>query len=191
MSKKIFILVGHPNKDSLNAFFASQYEKAAREAGFEVRRTNIWDMRFDPVLHHGYREIQALEPDLVKVQEDVKWAEHVVVFYPNWFITMPGVLKGLFDRCWLPGFAYHFRKNGLGWEKLLKGRTGRVFVTMDSQPFLEYLLMGDFTNEIKRGILGFAGIKTKVSKIGPMKNITEERKSRWVDYFHWAGTKGK
>ena len=170
--KKIFILLGHPDKETLNGSFASAYEEGAKAAGHEVRRINIGDLSFDPVLHKGYKTIQALEPDLAMVQEAIKWSEHFVIFYPTWFSTMPALLKGLFDRIWLPHFAYHFRKNGLGWQRLLKGRSSTVYVTSDSHPFLARVIFGDMTNEIKKGILWFAGFgPITITKIGPVKNI--------------------
>ncbi|MEK7079794.1 MAG: NAD(P)H-dependent oxidoreductase, partial [Patescibacteria group bacterium] len=93
--KKIFILLGHPDSgpEPLSRQLADVYEAAAREAGHEVHRMNIFDLSFDPILHKGYRAIQELEPDLKKVQEEISWSEHFVLVYPNWWGSMPGQLK--------------------------------------------------------------------------------------------------
>jgi NAD(P)H dehydrogenase (quinone) len=53
---KIFILLGHTDSDTLSGAFASTYERAAGAAGHEVRRLNIGEMQFDPILHKGYKE---------------------------------------------------------------------------------------------------------------------------------------
>src|SRR3989344_2901432 len=138
--KKIFILLGHPDKNTLSGSFTDAYEKGARDSGDEVRRLNLGDLQFDPILHEGYKTIQALEPDLLQAQEDIRWADHFVIIYPSWWSTMPAILKGFFDRIWLPGFAFHFKPHGLGagyfWKKAMKGKTARVFVTSDSHPIV-------------------------------------------------------
>lgn len=100
---------------------------------------------------------------------------------------MPALLKGLFDRMWLPGFAYKFPDPGFGWKRLLKGRTARVFVSSDSHPILARLLFGDNTNEIKDGILWFAGFKARIKKVGPMKNISPKGRAKWVKKFEKYG----
>lgn len=178
--KKIFIVVGHPDAESLTASFAREYERGALKAGHEVRRLNLGELSFDPILHKGYKEIQPMEPDLLKVQENIRWADHFVIFYPAWFSTMPALLKGLFDRIWLPDFAFQFYKEGLFkdllWRSLLKGRSARVFVISDAPPILARFIFGDTTNEIKKGILWFAGFfPIRIKKIGPVKNIKPER----------------
>ena len=188
--KKIFILLGHPDRETKSGYFADSYEKGAKEAGYEVRRVNIGELKFDPILHKGYKTIQALEPDLILVQEDIKWADHFVIFYPSWWSTMPSLLKGMFDRMWLPGFAFNFNKNGWGWKKHLKGRSASVIVTSDSHPIIARILMGDSTNEIKKGILKFAGFSpVQILKVGPLKNISQEKKEKWTKKLFEMGEK--
>ncbi len=177
--KNILVLLGHSDKETKCGAFASAYEEGARAAGHEVRRVNIGELKFDPILHKGYKVIQELEPDLLKLQDDFRWAGHICLVYPNWWGTMPAILKGLFDRFYLPSFAFRFWKNDLGWDKLLKGRTGRVLITMDVNPWIARIFFGDNSNEIRSNILGFAGIKTHVTKIGPLKNISPEKIEHW------------
>lgn len=179
---KIYILLGNPDKDgTLSNTVADTYEAEARAAGHEVRRTNIGDLSFDPILHKGYREIQQLEPDLLKVQEDMKWADHFVLIYPLWWAAMPALLKGMWDRMFIPGFAFHMHKNGMGWDKLLKGKTSRVIILSNNWPMAERLLFGDFTNEVAKALLGFAGYKVRMSEIGHSEHLSDERKELWLN----------
>ncbi len=189
---KILVLLGHPDSSSANGRFADAYERGARESGHEVRRKNAGDLKFDPILHKGYKIIQPLEPDLVELQEDIKWCEHLVIIYPNWFVTMPAILKGLFDRMWLPGFAYYFPKNSMIPRKLLKGRSARVICTLDFIPWIERMALGNYTNEIRRAILGFAGFRpVRLMKIGSMKNMNEKRWVRIQKKLYNLGQKAK
>lgn len=169
--KKVFILLGHPDKDSFNCTLADEYERGANEAGHEVRRMNLGELQFDPILHHGYRLIQNLEPDLKAFQENVLWCNHFVVFYPSWWSTMPALLKGLFDRAWLPGFAYQFTSD-YSWKKLLKGKSATMVVTSDTIPLVQRVIFGDTTNELRNGILWFAGFgPIRVKKFGYLKHF--------------------
>lgn len=190
--KKVLVLLGHPDHDTTGCYLANRYEEGARAAGHEVRRVDLHDLTFDPILHKGYRAIQALEPDLLKLQEDFKWAEHIALFYPNWWCSMPALLKGLFDRFFIPGFAFRFNKESKlgGWQRLLKGRTARIVITLNTHPWIERILMGDFSNEIRRGIFWFAGIwPARVYAIGPVEKASPEKLTRWGDKVASLGRK--
>lgn len=190
--KKIFILLGHPDKDSLNGTLAGEYERGACEAGHEVRRMNIGDMQFDPILHHGYKTIQELEPDLKMFQDNVRWCDHFVIFYPSWWSTMPALLKGLIDRVWLPGFAYHFTHGGNWWQKLLKGKSAAMFITSDTAPTIQHLIFGDTTNELRKGVLWFSGFSPiRVHKWGYLKHFGMGRRERMKRKVYKLGMKAK
>ncbi|OGZ03828.1 MAG: hypothetical protein A2648_02645 [Candidatus Lloydbacteria bacterium RIFCSPHIGHO2_01_FULL_41_20] len=175
--KKVLVFLGHTDRNTFIGALADSYEKGAKEAGHEVKRINISELNFDPILYKGYKVIQQLEPDLKLVQESIKWCDHFVLLYPNWWATMPAILKGMFDRMWLPSFAFNFNKNGFGWKKLLKGRSARVVITMDTPPLTSRILFGDNCNEIKKAILEFAGFSpVRVNKIGAVKNMNEAQR---------------
>ncbi|MBX2866824.1 NAD(P)H-dependent oxidoreductase [Candidatus Kaiserbacteria bacterium] len=190
-TKKILVLLGNEDKETYTGSLADLYEQSAREAGHEVKRFNIGDMQFDPILHKGYKVIQELEPDLLALQEAWKWADHTLIVYPNWWNTMPAILKGLFDRFWLPGFAFNFEKPSGKLIQHLKGKTARVIIVAGTHsPFQTWWKYGDYTNEIKEGILEFAGIKTKVTAFGPHHFMDEKAHAKWEDKVRKFGTKG-
>lgn len=189
--KKIFILVGNPNNASHSVALADSYAEGARAAGHEVRVTKIADMQFDPILHKGYTAIQELEPDLKKFQEDVRWCDVFVTVFPIWWSDVPAVLKGLVDRVWLPGFAYNFRKDGLGWIRRLKGKRARIITTSDSHPAILWVLFGGNINSYVRGVLRFSGFApVRKSWFSGMKKISPERWNSILKKVNRLGRKG-
>lgn len=191
MSKKILVLMGNPDTASFTASLADAYCECALEAGHSVDRVNVSELAFDPILRKGYKEIQELEPDLVALQDKWRQADHVVIVYPNWWCTMPAVIKGMFDRMFLPGFAFNFDKKTKKLIKRLSGKTARVIIVAGTHsPFMTWLKYGDYTNEIQHAILGFAGMKTKVTTFGPSDHASEVIRAKWRAQVRKLGTKG-
>jgi len=81
---KIFVLLGHPDAGSFNGRIADRYVEAAVKAGHEVRVQKLGELRFDPILHQGYKTIQPLEPDLLISQQHLLWCDKWVIIYPLW-----------------------------------------------------------------------------------------------------------
>lgn len=188
MSKKILVLCGHPDADTFSGTVADHYQVGAEESGHTVVRVNLGELTFDPILHKGYKVIQQLEPDLLDLQQKFRDADHIVIVYPNWWCTMPALLKGLFDRIWIPGFAFNFNKVTKRIDKHLKGKTCRVInISGSHSPFKMWWQFGDFTNEIQYGILEFAGIRTAVSSYGPSERVTDERRAKWLKEVETLG----
>jgi len=194
--KKVFLLLGHPDKRGMCGKLADAYEKGARDGGHEVRRLDLGDMQFDPVLHFGYRQRQELEPDLVKFQENVGWADHFVVIYPVWWVGMPAPLKGLFDRAWLPGSAFRYIKMASGkrtifWHRMYRGKTARTILTSGTHPFLVRFLPGNVNAQLRWGILWFAGFSVRSKWFGPSENRSEAVCTKWCNKVYNLGRSAK
>lgn len=191
-TKKIFVLLGHPNNESFDGALADAYVRAAQSAGHEVRLTKLADMKFDPILHKGYKVIQPYEPDLVKFQEDVKWSDHFVTIHPVWWSSMPALMKGLVERVWMPGFAFNFKKDSFGWYRRLKGRSARVIVTSDSHRLAIRILFGTNINTYTRAILRFSGFAPmRKTWFWGMRTLSKEKAQKMIAKVERLGRKGK
>ncbi len=182
MPKKTLLILGHPDNTSFCGALADAYQEGAEESSVEFRRTDLADLSFDPILHKGYREIQALEPDLQKAQEDITWAEHLVFVYPIWWATMPALLKGFLDRVFLPGFAFKYRKDSPWWDRYLKGKSARVITTMDAPLMYFWLVNWNAGHRaMKKATLEFSGVKpVKITSFGQVKNSSAEKRQKWL-----------
>jgi putative NADPH-quinone reductase len=191
--KNILIILGHPVKDTFSDSLRESYKKGALASGAEIREIVLRKLRFDLNFSEGYRGNQELEPDLVKAQEDITWANHIVLIYPNWWSTFPALMKGFIDRTLLPGFAFKYRKGVLNWDRLLTGRSARIIVTMDTPPWYYWLVYRrPGHNAMKRGILEFCGIRpVGVTTIGSLKVSSERKREKWIARVEKLGRKMK
>jgi putative NADPH-quinone reductase len=182
MKKKILVILGHPDTESFCGSLVEAYIEGAKSTGIDVRELKLGDLNFDPILWKGYNKIQELEPDLVKASELIQWSNHIVFVYPNWWGTMPALMKGFFDRVFLPGFAFRYRDNSIFWDKLLSGRTAHLIVTMDTPPwYYRWIYHRPGHNVMKRTILGFCGIKVaKITEIAIVRNSLPEMMDKWI-----------
>jgi putative NADPH-quinone reductase len=189
--KKILIINGHPDKESFCFALAENYKKGADKAGVDCKLFNLIDLEFNPILTGGYRKINELEPDLIIMQQEILTADHLVLVYPNWWSTFPALLKGFIDRVFVPGFAFKYRENSPFWDKLLKGKTARLIVTMDT-PWWYYWLINRNVghNAMRIGVLEFCGIKpVKITTFAPVKSSDNKKRKKWLAEVEELGKK--
>ncbi|MGF2414615.1 MAG: NAD(P)H-dependent oxidoreductase [Ferruginibacter sp.] len=127
--KKILIINGHPNTESFNYALHKAFKTGVLATGqHSIDEINVTTLDFNLNLSKGYSTGVTMEPDLVKAQEKIKAADHIVWIYPLWWGMMPAVLKGFIDRVFVPGFAFKYYNNSSTWDKLLKGKTTEILV---------------------------------------------------------------
>ncbi|CAI8889367.1 NAD(P)H-dependent oxidoreductase [Pseudomonas neuropathica] len=183
MSKRMLVILGHPSTDSFCGALSETYVQAAKDAGHEVRLLRLDALEFDPVLHEGYNKVQPLEPDLLQAQADITWAEHLTFVYPIWWGGIPALLKGFVDRIFLPGFAFKYREGKAFPDKLLKGRTAHLLVTMDT-PYWYYKWIYGMPglNQMRKTTLEFCGIKPlKTLTFGPILGSKPNQRDAWLE----------
>jgi NAD(P)H dehydrogenase (quinone) len=148
------------------------------------RRLQIFirDLRFNPNLANGYHKRTELEPDLLACWEQIQWCDHMVWVHPVWWGGLPAMTKGFLDRLFLPGFVFRYRENSVWWDKLLKGKTARIIVTMDQPAWYYWLVNGEPSiNQLKKTVLQYCGVNpVRVSAIGPVRGSTDAKRAKWL-----------
>jgi putative NADPH-quinone reductase len=194
MSKRIVLIQGHP--DPAGGHFghalAEAYERAAREAGHEVKRIEV--ARLDFALLHNAQEWQwkPPAPAIETAQQAIQWAQHVVIFYPLWLGDMPARLKAFFEQALRPGFALGKAAPNRLPPKLLKGRSARVVVTM-GMPALFYRLVyrAHTLKSLKRNILEFCGISPVRTTLIGLVEASPKRRAAWLAELARLGAQGR
>jgi NAD(P)H dehydrogenase (quinone) len=107
---RVLVLFAHPNPESYGAALHVAVIEELRRAGHEVDDCDLYAEEFQPVLTRaeraGYHDIPA---NLMPVAEHVarlQRAEALVIVTPVWNFGWPAILKGYFDRVFLPGVSF-------------------------------------------------------------------------------------
>lgn len=189
--KRILMIFGSPKQGGLSQALGAAYAQGARDQGHVVRQLKLGEMQFDPILRDGYDQSQTLEPDLLEAQRLIHWAEHLVFVYPVWWGGIPALLKGFFDRVFLPGFAFRYRNRSQLWDKLLSGRSADLLVTLDTPPwYFRWIYGAPAHRQMVRTILGFCGIRTRrLAEFAPVRPSNEQQRQAWLRKAEALGSK--
>lgn len=187
MNKKILVINGHPNPTSYCQALTNSYVKGARFSGYQVELLNLHELNFN-VNFIGQKD---LESDLKDAQSKIINCRHLVIITPMWWLSVPALLKGFFDRVLTSGYAYKFTKFGV--KRLLKGRSARViYTTGGSKIMYDFLFLNSFWMGLKFGVLwlcGFSPVKRTTFSRVPYVNNTQRQK--WLKKVELMGNQGK
>jgi NAD(P)H dehydrogenase (quinone) len=195
--KKVLVILGHPRLESYCNALSQAYERGATEAGAEVRRLDLARLEFDPILHTASEarfsgeQSKGLEPDLLKAQQDIAWADHLVFVYPSWWGSFPALFKGFIDRAFTPGFGFKYIKGKSLPEQLLKGKTARLIVTMDTPAWWNrFVYRAAGHNAMTHATLHFCGVKpVRITNIGKMRSLDEKARKGWLEKVQKLATR--
>ncbi|MGV3622088.1 MAG: NAD(P)H-dependent oxidoreductase [Archangium sp.] len=178
----VTLLTAHPLKHSFNHSLADAWQRGAEAAGATVRRFEVGDLQFDPILRGAYQSPMPDEPDLAKVRAAFEESSHVTWVFPTWWANLPASMKGLIDRLLLPKWSFRFDDGQLLPEGLLKGRSTRYVSTMDTPSLWYRILQRDaLAGSFGRGTLSFVGFKPiERTMLFSVRGMNEAKRAKWL-----------
>jgi NAD(P)H dehydrogenase (quinone) len=142
---RILVLYAHPNPDSFCAALHRRAVEALTRAGHEVDDCDLYAEGFDPVLSHeeraAYLDVTRNRKPVEDYVRRLERAEGLVLVYPVWNFGFPAILKGFFDRVFLPGVSFRL-VNGLARPNLTHLKV-LVAVTTYGAPRWRAFFLGD------------------------------------------------
>lgn len=165
-SKKVLIILAHPNPESFNHAVGNTVSQRLVQRGFEVKTRDLYHLGFDPVL--SLDELKNYEnpthpksAEVLAEQTAVMWADHLVIVYPTWWWSPPAILKGYLDRVFTPHFAFSFDKDGSPQASPLAGKTVSIIQTTGAdQQFIRTEELDEAVRKLfSVGIFGFCGME--------------------------------
>lgn len=107
---RVLVLYAHPNPESYGAALHRAVVASLREAGHEVDDCDLYAEGFDPVLSReervGYHDLAGNTLPVAGYVARLRAAEALVLCFPVWNFGYPAILKGFFDRVFLPGVSF-------------------------------------------------------------------------------------
>lgn len=184
MSSRILVIDGHPDVagERYVHALADAYARGAAEAGHDVRRILVGKLRFASVRSNADFATGTPPLSISEAQEALRWADHVVILYPLWLGSMPGLLKSFFEQLLRPGFAFAAAKGKGLPRKLLVGRSARIIVTMGMPAFFyRWYYRAHSLKSLERNILAFCGIRpVRASIVGMVEGMSPGKRVQWL-----------
>jgi Putative NADPH-quinone reductase (modulator of drug activity B) len=178
------LVYAHPNVQSFNAALVQAIKDEVTKKGNQLKVKDLYGMNWNPVLSQmdfeGYHSGN-IPPDIKQEQDDVAWADIVIMVAPVWWYSVPAILKGYIDRVFSLGFAYKYTATGpLG---LLKGKKG-LFITTSgaNQQDAEYGGMMNCLDKSLGGVFTFSGFaEKKLYNLFAVTTVGDEERRQMIE----------
>lgn len=183
---RVLLLHSHPVEESYGAALHRQTIESLKTAGHEVDDCNLYAEDFDPILSRHERMIYHDYPENTEAVkshvERLRRAEALVIVTPVWNFGFPAILKGYFDRVWLPGVSFEL-VDGKVRSKLQHIRKLGAVLTYGADPFRAFIA-GNPPKRIVKRVL-----RAQIKPFAPvaflahydMNRSTDETRKRFLE----------
>lgn len=107
--RKFLVISAHPDPESFNAAIRRTITDVLERRSQPFELIDLYASAYNPVL--SLRELKGEISDETKTyKEKIKQADVIIFLFPVWWFRAPAILEGFFDKVFIPGFAYRFKK---------------------------------------------------------------------------------
>ena len=191
MSSTITLVLGHPDAGTPHYChaLAAAYRAGAEAAGHKVEFWDIGTLEIPTLRSRAAWQAPPVLPFVTGVQDAIARSQHIVLIYPLWMGTLPAHLKAFLEHVFTEDFAFDITARG--WAPRLRGRSGRVVITMGMPAVVyRYYFFAHSLRSLRRNVLGFAGIDPiRDSVIGRVEEARPEDRARWLERMRDYGAR--
>jgi putative NADPH-quinone reductase len=150
---RVLVVHAHPVETSFSRSLYTAALKTLRANGHQVDALNLYEEGFEAVMSREERELyhqvpENLTPAIRPYVDRLRAAEAIVFIHPVWNYGHPAILKGFFDRIFIPGVSFVIEDGKL--RPILKNIKKAVFVTSYGGDRFRTMLMGDPPRRLAR-----------------------------------------
>jgi putative NADPH-quinone reductase len=106
----VLVVYCHPVETSFASALHQEVLNNLRGAGHTVDDCDLYAENFNPVMSReerlGYHEVPANRAPMAGYIARLNQADAIVFCFPTWCFGLPAMLKGFFDRLFMPGVAF-------------------------------------------------------------------------------------
>lgn len=107
---RVLVLFAHPVETSYQAALHTRVVETLKAGGHDVDDCDLYAEDFDPRLTRAerlaYHDLTADRSAVQSYIDRLQAAEALVLVFPVWNFGYPAILKGFFDRVFLPGVSF-------------------------------------------------------------------------------------
>jgi putative NADPH-quinone reductase len=182
---RVLVLYAHPVETSFQAALHREVVQALTTAGQEVDDCDLYAEHFDPALSRqerlDYHDTSINQRAVEEYVRRVTQAEAMVLVFPVWNFGYPAILKGFFDRVFLPGVSFDLHDGKV--TGLLTHISKIAAVTTYGGTRLRAIMAGDPPRKaVKRVLWGQTSPWTKVTYLAhyDMNRSTETSRAKFL-----------
>lgn len=190
---KTLIVYNHPYEGSFCNAILKAVQRGLKKGGHTCKVINLDKDNFDPVMRakdlKAFAELgrgiesalMNLDPTVFRYKKKLEWADHIVMIFPIWWMSMPAMMKGFVDKVIFPGVAYDM-DNGRLVSRLASLKQVTVISTMNTPADIYRDMFGNsLEGSLIKGTFNQIGVHdAEWISFNMVKQVGTEVREQWL-----------